>query len=158
MPDILAFIQEERNKRRPVVIQENATAATIANLRPFKVAKVALAAGNANAMAFAWQNPESNKILITRVIVDVTTAGGSATSVLDVDVVANATATADTIINGLDLDATGVTDHLLVAGTGVGGVHKADEKGGANDYVTGKILVANAASLVGNVYIFYTEV
>lgn len=158
MPDILVYLQESRNKRRAVVIQEDVPAAAISYLRSFKVAKVALAAGAANAMAFAWQNPESNKILVTRVIADVTTAGGTATAVLDVAVVANATATANTIIDGLDLDSVAVTDHLLVAGTGAGGVHKADEKGGANDYITGKILVEKADDLVGNVYIFYTEV
>ena len=37
-------------------------------------------------------------------------------------------------------------------------VHKTDENGGTNDYVTGKILVANAASLVGKYYIYYTTV
>ena len=88
-----------------------------------KVAKVALTAGAADAIAFAWQNPESTAILVHRVIVDVTTDGGTATSVLDIGVVANATATADTIINGLDLDAIAVTDHLLVAGVGVGGAN-----------------------------------
>lgn len=38
-----------------------------------KVARVALAGGNANAFAFAWANPETSKIIVTRVVVDVTT-------------------------------------------------------------------------------------
>ena len=60
----------------------------------------AMASGNANAFAFAVQNPEGVDCVVTNVIVDITTAGGTASSVLDVDVVANATSTGDWIING----------------------------------------------------------
>lgn len=123
-----------------------------------KVAKVALTAGNANAIAFAWQNPEASKIMVHRVIVDRTTAGGTATSVLDVGPVADAISTADTLIDGLDLNATGVADNITDKGTNGLSRAKLDENGGTTDYLTGKILVANAASLVGNAYIFYTIV
>jgi hypothetical protein len=33
-----------------------------------------------------------------------------------------------------------------------------DEKDGTNDYITGKILGANAADLAGKLYILYTKV
>ncbi len=69
-----------------------------------------LASGNANAFAFAVQNPEGVDCLVTNVIVDITTAGGTASSVLDVDVVDGATDTGDDIIDGLDLNATGTSD------------------------------------------------
>lgn len=82
-----------------------------------RVAKVALTAGNANAFAFAWQNPESSKILVHRVLVDITTAGGTASSVLDVGVVADATSTADTLIDGLDLNAAALSDNVSNGGT-----------------------------------------
>ena len=114
-----------------------------------------LASGNANAFAFAVQNPEGVDCIVTNVIVDITTAGGTASSVLDVDVVANATSTGASIIDGLDLNATGVGDRHDDAGTNGGEPKKWDKKGGSNDYVTGKILAQNAANLAGKVIIEY---
>ena len=114
-----------------------------------------LASGNTNAFAFAVQNPEGVDCVVTNVIVDITTAGGTANSVLDVDVVNAATDTGDDIIDGLDLNATGTFDRHANAGTNGGKVVKWDKKGGTNDHVTGKILVANSASLAGKVIIEY---
>ncbi|MCH9018603.1 MAG: hypothetical protein IIB89_12680 [Chloroflexi bacterium] len=114
-----------------------------------------LAPGNANAFAFAVQNPEGVDCVVTNVIVDITTAGGTASSVLDIDVVADATSTGDTIIDGLDLNATGVADRHDNAGSNGGEPKKWDKNGGSNDYVTGKILAQNAASLAGKVIIEY---
>ena len=96
----------------------------------------ALASGNANAFAFAVQNPEAVDCIVTNVIVDITTSGGTASSVLDVDVAADATSTGDSIIDGLDLNATGVADRHDDAGTNGGEALKWDKNGGANDYVT----------------------
>lgn len=119
-----------------------------------------LTAGIANAFAFAVQNPESVDCMITRVIVNVVTAGGTANAVLDVDVVASATDTGDDIIDGALLNVTStIYDSIIDKGTN--GDIKAirwDAKGGTNDYITGKILVANAASLVGKYYIEYMGV
>jgi len=115
----------------------------------------ALASGNTNAFAFAVQNPEAVDCIVTNVIVDITIAGGTASSVLDVDVAADATSTGDSIIDGLNLTATGVADRHDDAGTNGGEALKWDKNGGANDYVTGKILAQNAASLVGTVIIEY---
>ncbi len=114
-----------------------------------------LASGNANAFAFAVQNPEGVDCVVTNVIVDITTAGGTASSVLDVDVVADATSTGDSIIDGLDLNATGVADRHDDAGTNGGEPIKWDKNGGTNDYVTGKLLAQTAASLAGKVIIEY---
>ena len=114
-----------------------------------------LASGNANAFAFAVQNPEDVDCLITNVIVDITTAGGTGSSVLDVDIAADATSTGDSIIDGLDLNATGQSDRHNAAGSNGGNPVKWDKNGGTNDYCTGKILVANAASLAGKVIIEY---
>ena len=115
----------------------------------------ALASGNTNAFAFAVQNPENVDCVVTNVIVDITTAGGTATSVLDVDVVDGATDTGDDIIDGLDPNATGTSDRHANAGSNGGAPVKWDKKGGTNDHVTGKILVANVASLAGQVIIEY---
>jgi hypothetical protein len=123
-----------------------------------KIAKVALTAGNANAFAFAWQNPEATKIIIERIMLNLTTAGGTGSSVIDVGIVADATSTADTLIDGLDINQTGLFDNITNKGTN--GLTKGlvDENGGTNDYITGKILTANAAALVGNAYIVYFAV
>lgn len=126
-----------------------------------KVAKGSLIADVSGNMAFAWQNPESVEILIHTVIIDVITAGGTANSVIDVDVVANATATGNTILDGVDLNSAAISISTNVSDSGTNGnekAHKADENGGTNDYITGKILVANASSLIGKYYIYYTTV
>jgi len=70
----------------------------------------ALTAGNANAFAFAVQNPEGVDCVVTNVVVDLTTAGGTASSVLDVDVATDAISTGDSIIDGLDINQTGAFD------------------------------------------------
>ena len=126
-----------------------------------KVLTGSLASGNANAFAFAVQNPEDAKVLIHKVIIDITTAGGTGSSVLNVGIATSATGTGDTIFDGVDLNSAAISVSTNVSDTGTNGnekVHKMDENAGTNDYITGKILVANAASLVGNYYIFYTEV
>ena len=123
-----------------------------------KVASGALAAGNANAFAFAWQNPEAVKIFVHRVIVDVTTAGGTGSSVIDVGSGATATTASDNLIDGMDADATGPRDNVQDQGTNGKSRQKMDENGGTTDYITGQILVANAAALAGKYYIFYTAV
>lgn len=126
-----------------------------------KVVKGALTAGIANAIAFAWQNPEAVAIHVLQVVVDVTTVGGTATAVMNVDVVANATSTGDTILDGIDLNADAVYSSLSAGVSGTNAtenVHRCDEKDGTNDYITGKILVETAASMVGKYYIYYTVV
>ena len=125
---------------------------------PVKLLQVALSSGNANAFAVAVQNPESVDVIIVRCIVDITTAGGTASSVLDIDVVGDATSTGDDIFDGVDANATGISDSLNSTDNGTNGEGKSwkwDKKGGTNDYVTAKILTANAASLAGNLYIQY---
>jgi hypothetical protein len=118
-----------------------------------------LAAGNANAYAFNWQNPENRKICITRVVVYVSTVAGTAGSLLDVGT-ASATAThGDNLIDGLDIQsATGVFDNITNIGTNGKSRQLVDENGGTNDWVTGQILIANAAALVGKVMIEYMGV
>lgn len=125
-----------------------------------KVASVALTAGNANAFAFAWQNPEDAKILVHRVLVDITTAGGTASSVLNIGSGASATTATDNLLDGIDANAAALYDNADETDSGTNGKAsvKLDEKGGTTDWITGQILTANAASLVGNVYIYYTEV
>jgi hypothetical protein len=115
-----------------------------------------LAAGNANAFALAEQNPYDYDVIITRVIVNLTTAGGTGSSVGDMDIAADATSTGDDIFDGIDLNSTGLFDSLNATDNGSNGEGKCwtwDARGGTNDYVTLKILVQNAASLAGKVFI-----
>jgi hypothetical protein len=124
-----------------------------------KVAKGNLTAGNANAFAFAWQNPESSKIIVSRIILRITTAGGTASSVLDAGPGASATTHSATLINGLDINQTGIFDNVTnkgSSGLAIGCV--LDEKDGTTDYITGQILTQNAGSLAGKYYIYYTIV
>ena len=114
-----------------------------------------LAPGNANAFAFAVQNPEGVDCVVTNVIVDITTTSSTE---LAVDVVGSATSTGDGIIDGLDLNSAAMGDRHANAGSNGGAPVKWDKNGGTNDYVTGKILVQNAASLAGKVIIEYVPV
>ena len=123
-----------------------------------KVVEVALTAGDADDFALAWQNPESTAIMVQRVLVDLTTAGGSANSVLDIGSAVDATTTSNNLIDGLDLNTTGLFDNIDDGGTSGAATARLDENGGTTDYITGQILVANAAALVGNVYIEYVKV
>lgn len=130
-------------------------------VKNIRVIKGDLAAGLANAIAFAWQNPESVAIHVLQVVVDVKTAGGAATSVLDAGVATSATGTGDTVLDGIDLNADAIYSSLSAGVSGTNAtenVHRVDENGGTNDYVTGKILVADASLLVGKYYIYYVTV
>ncbi len=126
-----------------------------------KVAKGDLTAGLADAIAFAWQNPELSAIHVLQVVVDVTTVGGTGSSVMDVDVVADAVSTDDTILDGIDINADAVYSSLSAGVSGTNAtenVHRMAAKGGANDHITGKILVADASALAGKYYIYYVVV
>jgi len=133
------------------------------NLKAYKVAKVALIPGIANALIFAWQNPEANKILVHEVIVRLGTAGGTALAAMDIGVVANAAATSDTIYDGVLVNFTGVySSHNVTDTVGANATEKphiVDEKGGALSWITGRESAAQiTATLAGSVYIFYTEI
>jgi len=123
----------------------------IVDTKVVKTVFQALTAGAANAFAFAIQNPENQDVDLIDVTVVVTTAGGTATAVLDVGLVASATDTADGIMDGKDLNAAAV--YRMDGDMAEGFDWKA--AGGTNDYVTGKILVEAAASLVGKVAVTY---
>jgi len=157
MPKLLAYVSEGRNRPRPIVVQENATPASLANLRAFKCAKVPMVPVGGAGIVFAWQNPEVTQIIITRLILDVTTPATGVAS-MNVGVVANAGATADTIFDTADVGtAAAIFDNLLVAGAGTGTLLLVDENGGANDWITGQGS-ADTTGLVGNAYIIYQEV
>lgn len=125
--------------------------------RMVKVAKVALASGDQNEYAFAWQNPESSAIIVRRVLVDVTTAAGAAAT-MDVGTANDATTNGDNLLDGVDINSVHVVDNIDDQSTEGESKQKMDEKGGTTDHITGQILSDNAGALAGNVYIEYVVV
>ena len=158
-----ALVYNDREQPQRTKISDMVTQQDLNNLRSFKVAKVNLVGGGINSIVFAWQNPEANLIIVHEVIIRITTPGGTGGSLLDVDVVASATDTGDTIFDGLLLNGAAAVhgSHNIVDTVGANATekpHLMDEKGGANAWLTGKCLIAVCTNLVGSAYIFYTEV
>ena len=116
-----------------------------------RLVKLPLAGGAADAMALVWQNPEPTGIMLTRAILDIETAGGTATAVLDGGVVNAATDTAENVFKDVDANATGITESALVP-------FKMTAKDGNLDHFTIKILTEKAEALEGGVYLWYTPV
>ena len=162
MSELCLLAKDNRQAEWEVPISTAVTTGALTNLRMLKVASGALTAGNAGAVVFAWQNPESNIIIVREVIVRITVAGGTGSAAMDIGVVANASSTAATIFDGIDLNATGVFSSQILADTGASGTerpHVVAENGGASDWITGYEEGAqNYSNLVGAVYIFYTGV
>ena len=113
--------------------------------------KVALTAGAVNTFALAWQNPELQAVLIKEVLLDITTAGGTATAIIDVGSGADATTASNNLLNDIDLNAAAIT---VSTARNI----KLDAKAGTTDYITGQILTEAASALVANIYIEYVGV
>lgn len=124
-----------------------------------RTAEGTLTAGNANAIGFAWHNPEAQDILIKKVVVYVTTGGGTAGSHLDVGIADDATGTnrGTEFFDNLTLETIAVYDSTIAAGGGTQTVWVfcQDSASATDGWVVGQILDANAASLVGRYYIEY---
>ena len=123
-----------------------------------KVTSVALTPGAANAFAFAWQNPESVAIMVQRILLDKTTAGGTATAVIDIGSAATATTHSDNLIDGADLNSTGLIDNISDAGSSGKARQRLDAHGGTTSFITGQILTEAAAALAGKAYIEYVKI
>lgn len=123
-----------------------------------KCAKVTLAAADTAGGILAWQNPETTAILVLRILIDVTTAATAACTA-DFGSAANATTSADNLLDGLDVNtATGLFDNVSDGGTNGKARQRLDAKGGTTDYVTGSKATGAAAGLAGSAYIFYVQV
>jgi hypothetical protein len=108
-----------------------------------------LVAGAADAFAFYWQNPHAYKIIVNVLTVNVTAAGGTVGSVLNAGSAATAATESSNMISGADLNAIAV--YLSAGGVLL------DVLGGATDYITGRIKVANAAALAGTYHVEYVR-
>jgi len=124
-----------------------------------RTASGSLTAGNANAIGFAWNNPEVQDILIKKVVIEVTTAGGTVGSHLDVGIADDAAGTNRGVefFDDLLLNTTQVHDSWVGGdgGTQTKYVLCQDTASATDDWIVGQILDANAASLVGKYYIEY---
>lgn len=125
----------------------NATVTTGA----IKTAKVALTAttGTSGGGILAWANPEGRSIIVTRFMIDITTGStGAATG--DFGVAANGTTSADTLLDGYNMQTTGVADSIENGGTNGDAAIKMT----STQYITGTAS-ATVAGLVGSAYIQY---
>jgi hypothetical protein len=124
-----------------------------------RTASGVLTAGDANAIAFAWHNPEGQDIHIRKVVVQITTGSVTANSVIDVGIADDAAGTNRGVEFFDDLDANDVDiNDSWVAGDGgtqTKWVTCQDSASATDGWVVGQILVANAAALVGSYYIEY---
>lgn len=109
-----------------------------------------------NGISFAWQNPHPYPAIVTDVFINLTTAA-TASPTMNVGLTTSATGTADTIMDGIDIGTAAARfDNINDKGTnGTAKPVKVDAKGGTNDYITGKVLDASGADLVGTYKIVY---
>jgi len=117
----------------------------------YKVPLVA-AAGNAGMANIA--NPEGVDLIVTRVVIDTTTAAAAATNV-DVGIGASG-ASSDTLLDGPAINAVGVVDNMLAASQGNNGAPSRSWP--AASFLTVTKSGGNAGSevgLVANIYIEY---
>ncbi len=160
---IEVLVNKARERPELRVISTAVSAADLENMRAYKVAKVAMVANaTGNTYVFSWQNPETNKIIVREVVLNITTQAVAAAKI-DVGVVASATDHSDTIFDGAVLNATGsYSSHNTTDTVGANATekpHVVDENGGTTAWITGYESANQAyTALVGNVYIFYVSV
>lgn len=132
-------------------VSDEAVAASKVSRLP-KVAKVAL--GNTDTAGGVFAFSPGVAALITRILINRTVASTGACTI-DVGIAANATTLNDTLIDGLDANATAaVADNINDAGTN----GKARQRITSSQYVTGSVASGASAGLVGFAYIEYIEI
>jgi hypothetical protein len=109
------------------------------------------AAAAADNIVFAWENREGADIIVYRVIIDVTTAGGTAGALVDVGSAVDAVTGSDNLIDGADLNAVAVYDNI----DDQGGNGESKQKVPDGEFVTGQARVEKAEALVGKYTIIY---
>ena len=111
-------------------------------------------------IAFAWHNPEAQDILIKKVVLNITTKGGTATSTMDVGIADNATGTnlGAEFFNDIDVDSTAAIHDSYVAGGGgtqTLWIGCQDSASATDGWIVGQIITEKADGLVGSYYIEY---
>lgn len=111
-------------------------------------------------IAFSWHNPEAQDIFIKKVVVNITTKGGTATSVIDAGIADDAVYTNGGVefFDDIDADAAAAVHDSYIAGDG-GAQTKwvlcQDSASATDGWVTAKIFTEIADALVGSYYIEY---
>jgi hypothetical protein len=110
-----------------------------------------------NAFAFALQCPELQNCLITKVEVDITTAGGTATSTLKIGMGDTATDTSagSEFFTAIDVNAIALRDSYLAGDTGAQTKYIPWNYTGTDDYLIGLFETEIANNIVGNILITY---
>ena len=117
--------------------------------RVVKVAKVALAIASTNVLS--WANPESSDIIITRLVVNVTTASTGASTIDFGTTATTATTSSDNLIDGVSGASIAALDNLQDAGTN----GKQLQKLASGKWVTGTQASGDITGIVGFAYIHY---
>ena len=108
-------------------------------------------AAAADDIVFSWENEEGAAVIVTRVLIHVTTAGGTATATLDVGSAADATTGSNNLLTGADINTTAAYDSMDLAGEGVATFKVVPD----GEFVNGQAETEKAEALEGKYYIFY---
>jgi len=111
-------------------------------------------------IAFAWHDPEIQDILIKKIVVNITTKGGTATSIMDVGIADDAVGTniGTEFFNDIDVDAAAAVHDSYIAGDGgtqTKWVLCQDNASATDGWVVGKIATEKADALAGSWYVEY---
>jgi len=116
--------------------------------------KYVLAAVDAAGGVLSLANPEGVDLIVTRLVLDVTTAATVACTV-DAGIAANGTTSADNLVDGLDVNAAaGVFDNIGDGGTN----GKSRQRWESDQYLTVSVASGASAGLAGNAYVEYVRV
>ena len=112
--------------------------------------------------AFAWHNPEAQDILIKKIVINRTAAGGTATAEINVGIADNGTVDdpgTEFFENLLANNAAAIHDSCVAAGTSYGTqtiwVNCEDSASATGGWIVGKLDTEIANSLAGSYYIEY---
>ncbi len=126
------------------------------NAQQTRIVKVSANGGTDTAGGlFAWQNPEGAAIIVTRLVMNVTTAS-TAACLVDIGTTAvSAVTLSDNLLDGVNGNAIATYDNLLAANAGTNGLTTRTLAAGG--WVTGSTQAAGGASagMVANAYIDY---
>ena len=128
------------------IIVEDANATSGAPV--VRTARVTMTAATGAGGALSWQNPTGGRIIVTSLVIDITTASGTAT--IDAGVAANGTTSSDTLIDGKSTNAAGVISSIDDGGTN----GLAARALTSSQFVTGSI-TGTIGSFAGVAYISY---
>lgn len=108
---------------------------------------VTMTAATGNAGALSWANPTGAPIVVTSLIVDISVASGTATTI-DAGIDADGTGTSDTLIDGQ------TTAAVNAIGSGQGTNGRLGQNCSATEYITGSI-TGTIGSFAAKAYITY---